>query len=64
MAWSGVGLDLRTGSPRPQRIRRAVDRALHDPRLRQRAGELGAALAAAGGARTAGTLVDKLLAER
>jgi UDP:flavonoid glycosyltransferase YjiC (YdhE family) len=64
VAWSGVGLDLRTGSPRPQRIRRAVDRALHDPRLRQRAGELGAALAAAGGARTAGTLVDKLLAER
>ena len=64
VAWSGVGLDLRTGSPRPQRIRRAVDRALHDPRLRQRAGELGAALTAAGGVRTAGMLVDKLLAER
>jgi len=64
VAWSGAGLDLRTGTPRPHRVRRAVTRALHEPRLRQRAGELGAALRAAGGAHTAGALVEELLARR
>lgn len=61
VAWSGVGLDLRTGKPRPHRVRRAVLRALDDPQLRQRARELGAALTAAGGAHTAAALVEQLL---
>jgi UDP:flavonoid glycosyltransferase YjiC (YdhE family) len=64
VAWSGAGLDLRTGAPRPSQVRRAVTRALREPRLRQRAGDLGAAIAAAGGAHTAGALVEELLARR
>ncbi|GAA4982286.1 glycosyltransferase [Kineococcus glutinatus] len=30
VAWAGAGVNLRTGSPAPQRIRRAVRRVLHD----------------------------------
>ncbi len=62
VAWSGVGLDLRTGTPGPRKVRRAVLQVLSRPQLRRRARELGEALTAAGGARVAGTLVDRLLA--
>lgn len=62
VAWSGAGLNLRTGSPGPARVRRAVQRVLGEPRFRERARELGAALTAAGGTTTAGELVDALLA--
>jgi UDP:flavonoid glycosyltransferase YjiC (YdhE family) len=62
VAWSGVGRDLRTGRPGPRKIRDAVLDVLSRPQTRQRARELGAALTAAGGARTAGDMVDKLLA--
>lgn len=61
VAWSGVGLDLRTGSPSAGRIGRAVARVLAEPRFRRRAGELGAALTAAGGAAAAADLVERLL---
>jgi UDP:flavonoid glycosyltransferase YjiC (YdhE family) len=33
-AWSGTGVNLRTGKPRPPRIRRGVLRVLADPRYR------------------------------
>lgn len=62
VAWSGVGVNLRTGRPGPRRVRQAVTQVLGRPQLRHRAGELGAALTAAGGARTAGTLLESLLA--
>jgi UDP:flavonoid glycosyltransferase YjiC (YdhE family) len=64
VAWSGAGLDLRTGSPQPRQVRRAVERALREPRLRQRARELGAALSAADGAHAAADLIEQLLARR
>lgn len=32
VAWSGTGLNLRTGSPSPRRVRRAVRTVLDDPR--------------------------------
>lgn len=32
VAWSGAGVNLRAGSPRPRRIRRGVRRVLRDPR--------------------------------
>jgi MGT family glycosyltransferase len=63
VAWSGVGLDLRTGSPSANRIGRAVAQVLKDPGFRQRAGKLGAVLTAAGGAPAAADLVERLLAE-
>ncbi|MET7403791.1 glycosyltransferase [Dactylosporangium sp. NPDC005572] len=62
VAWSGAGIDLRTGTPRPARVRAAVTRVLGEPRMRERAAELGAALAAAGGVPRAGDLVEELLA--
>jgi UDP:flavonoid glycosyltransferase YjiC (YdhE family) len=62
VAWSGAGLDLRTGTPHPRGIRRAVTRVLHEPQFRRRAAELRAAMNAAGGAPTAVDLVEKHLA--
>jgi MGT family glycosyltransferase len=40
VAWSGSGINLRTGTPTPQAIRHAVRQVLHDGRYRQRAAEL------------------------
>lgn len=62
VAWSGVGLDLRTGRPAPRRVRRAVAQVLRSPQLRQRARELGEAITAAGGTVAAGDLIEALLA--
>jgi UDP:flavonoid glycosyltransferase YjiC (YdhE family) len=61
VAWSGAGLDLRTGSPKAARIVEAVDRVRADPGFRARARELGAALTAAGGVSAAGDLIERLL---
>jgi UDP:flavonoid glycosyltransferase YjiC (YdhE family) len=62
VAWSGAGVNLRTSTPGPSRVRRAVQRVLDRPRLRQRTRELGASLTAAGGPEKAGALVEELLA--
>jgi MGT family glycosyltransferase len=40
VAWSGAGLNLRTGSPSPRRVRKAVRAALADPRYRSQAARL------------------------
>jgi MGT family glycosyltransferase len=61
VAWSGAGINLRTGSPKPHRIAYAVDKVLTEPAFAARARELGASLAAAGGATRAGELLDGLL---
>ncbi len=63
VAWSGVGLDLRTGRPRPDRVRRAVTEVLTRPEFRRRAGELSAKLTAAGGPPRAVDLLETLLAQ-
>jgi UDP:flavonoid glycosyltransferase YjiC (YdhE family) len=61
VAWSGVGLDLRTARPKPERLRRVVWQVLNNPRLRTRSREIGEALAAGGGTSAAATLVQQLL---
>jgi UDP:flavonoid glycosyltransferase YjiC (YdhE family) len=61
VAWSGAGVDLRTGRPDPARIGLAVHDLLTRPQPRQRARELGAALTAAGGTAAAATLIEALL---
>lgn len=45
VAWSGVGIDLRTGTPRPAAIRAAVQRVLADPSYRESAARLADAAA-------------------
>jgi UDP:flavonoid glycosyltransferase YjiC (YdhE family) len=62
VAWSGVGVDLRTGRPGPRRVRAAVDRVLADDGVRATARRLAGSLAAAGGCTAAGELVEGLLA--
>jgi UDP:flavonoid glycosyltransferase YjiC (YdhE family) len=64
VAWSGAGLDLRTGRPRARRVRAAVDRVLADPGFRDTARRLGARMAAAGGAARAAGLVEEVLLSR
>ncbi|WP_027344615.1 glycosyltransferase [Hamadaea tsunoensis] len=60
VAWSGAGLNLRTGKPGPRRIRDAVRRVLAEPRIKQRAGEIGARLAQGGGTAAAVDLIEGL----
>ncbi|WP_159801048.1 glycosyltransferase [Arthrobacter zhaoguopingii] len=40
VAWAGVGINLRTGSPSPRAIRKAVRRVLSDPSYKEAAGRL------------------------
>ncbi len=61
VAWSGVGVNLRSGRPGARTVCRAVRQVLSRPQLRQRVSELAVTLTAAGGADTAGTLVEGLL---
>lgn len=61
VAWSGAGVNLRTGTPKPARIAQAVREVTTRPDFRARARELGAALTEAG-AHTAADLLEDLLA--
>jgi UDP:flavonoid glycosyltransferase YjiC (YdhE family) len=45
VAWAGCGRDLRTGTPRPDAIRRAVREVLTTPSYRLRSRELATAIA-------------------
>ncbi len=57
--WSGVGIGLRTGTPSPSRVRRAVDTVLSHPQYRQRARALAAEMADAPGV----TAIESLISE-
>ena len=48
VAWSGTGINLRTGTPSPTRLRRAARSALTDPRYRIEAARLRREIIAAG----------------
>jgi UDP:flavonoid glycosyltransferase YjiC (YdhE family) len=64
VAWSGVGVDLRTGSPSPGRVRAAVQRVLDDPSYADRAVAVGRSLARHGGVDAAADLVEELATSR
>jgi UDP:flavonoid glycosyltransferase YjiC (YdhE family) len=64
VVWSGAGIDLRTGRPRPARIRRAVDAVLADPGMRAAAQRLSRQLEEAGGAARATDLVEVVTTTR
>nr|WP_241429390.1 glycosyltransferase [Agrococcus sp. ARC_14] len=61
VAWSGAGVDLRTGRPRPIRLRDAVRRVITEPVFRERARQIAADLESLGGAARAAELVEALL---
>jgi UDP:flavonoid glycosyltransferase YjiC (YdhE family) len=64
MAWSGAGIDLRTGTPSPRRVRAAVAQVLADPSYTARAEEIGRSLDRFGGAATAAQLIEQLAVSR
>jgi UDP:flavonoid glycosyltransferase YjiC (YdhE family) len=37
VAWTGVGINLKTGSPAPEQLRAAIKEVLHNPAYRQKA---------------------------
>jgi UDP:flavonoid glycosyltransferase YjiC (YdhE family) len=62
--WAGAGIDLRTGTPTPGSIRRAVRRVLDDGRYRDQARRLEACFAQRDGVAEIAALVDEVVAER
>lgn len=62
VAYSGVGLDLRTQTPSPQQLRAAVDDVLGNPRFGRRARELRDEIQAAGREQAAAGLLEDLAA--
>jgi UDP:flavonoid glycosyltransferase YjiC (YdhE family) len=60
VAWSGAGINLRTGSPSAAKVRRAVLDVLAQPARKLRAREIGEQLTAAGGTGTAAKLIEGL----
>jgi UDP:flavonoid glycosyltransferase YjiC (YdhE family) len=64
VAWSGAGIDLRTGRPSPEQVRAAVERVLAEPSYTARAREIAASLARHGGAAAAGDLIERLAGTR
>lgn len=61
VAWSGAGVNLRTGTPSTAKVAAGVDRVLGDSSFRDAAARVGAQLRALGGAPRAAELLEQLL---
>lgn len=61
VAWSGAGVDLRTGRPRPAKVRAAVWAVRRDLRFKERAVAISEELAQLGGAPGAAVLIESTL---
>ena len=61
VGWSGVGINLRTQTPRPEAITAAVRQVLGDERFRRRAAELQLEIASTGRELAAAEELEKLL---
>ena len=64
VAWSGAGIDLRTGTPTAKAIRTAVREVLDDDRYLRRARDLEAAYAQRDGVAEIAALIDEVVSER
>lgn len=64
VAWSGVGVDLRTGRPRPAQVRRAVRRVLGEPAFAARARALAEECARHDARSVAVAAIEQLAARR
>ncbi|MGM1028330.1 MAG: glycosyltransferase [Actinomycetota bacterium] len=63
VAWSGAGVDMRTGRPQPAKVRAAVWAVRRDPRFKARAVEISEELEGLGGAPHAAALIESQLLE-
>ncbi len=64
VAWSGAGIDLRTGVPTAKAVRHAVREVLGDDRYLRRARELEVSYAQRDGVAEIGALIDEVVTER
>ena len=64
VAWSGAGIDLKTGAPTARAVRTAVREVLGNGRYLQRARELEAAYAQRDGVAEIAALIDEVVSER
>ena len=64
VAWSGAGIDLRTGTPTAKAVRKAVREVLGNGRYLRRARELEAAYAQRDGVAEIAALIDDVVSER
>jgi UDP:flavonoid glycosyltransferase YjiC (YdhE family) len=64
VAWTGAGINLRTGTPTPRALRAAVREVLNDDRYLRRARDLEAAFARRDGVAEIVALVDEVIIER
>ncbi|MBY0287173.1 MAG: glycosyltransferase [Mycobacteriaceae bacterium] len=64
VAWSGAGVNLKTGTPSPRAIRAAVRRVLGDSSYLRAARKLEAAFARRDGVAEIAALIDEVIAER
>jgi MGT family glycosyltransferase len=60
IAWAGVGVNLRTQTPKPEQVRAAVQRVLADPRFKHRAQQIKASFAQHNAANEAVLLLEQL----
>ncbi|WP_405216945.1 glycosyltransferase [Agrococcus sp. Ld7] len=61
VAWSGAGIDLRTGRPRPIRLRNAVRQVIREPSFREHALEIAEEFRQLGGAPRAAESIERVL---
>ncbi len=64
VAWSGVGIDLRTDRPTPGQVRDAVRRVLAEPSFRERSAAIGRDIAASPGVAGLEAVLTELVAAR
>ena len=64
VAWTGTGIDLKTGTPKPSRLRDAIETVLADPGYRSRARAIADEMADHDAPAIGAELVEQLLATR
>lgn len=64
VAWSGVGVNLKTGKPTPEQVKAGVRKALNDPAFRERARQMQARFARYDAPTLVAEQIETLIAER
>jgi UDP:flavonoid glycosyltransferase YjiC (YdhE family) len=64
VSWSGVGIDLKTGAPTAEQIRRAVLQVLRETSFRDRAEVLGASIAKMNALKTIAEIVERTISSK